>query len=121
MFAPYQSGIRLRMRLLVGLALAGLHMGAAAEQTSPDRWSLDAWRLDDVTEIALRNRAEVSGANARAEALAQRPAIVGALEDPMIAPSVDHYPFDMPEEEEEGEMGEGGGGRRYDWSVTVEQ
>lgn len=107
------------MHLLVGLALAGLHMGAAAEDISADRWSLDAWRLDDVTEIALRNRAEVSGANARAEALAQRPAIVGALEDPMIAPSIDHYPFDMPEEG--GEMGEGGGGRRYDWSVSVEQ
>jgi outer membrane protein TolC len=66
-----------------------------------------------VNDIAVRNRAEVSAANARAEALAQRPAIVGALEDPMISPSIDHYPFDMMEEE--------GGGRRYDWSVSVEQ
>jgi cobalt-zinc-cadmium efflux system outer membrane protein len=73
----------------------------------------DPLQLADVTDIALRNRAEVSGANARAEALAQRPAIVGALEDPMVSPSVDHYPFDMMEEE--------GSGRRYDWSVTVEQ
>jgi outer membrane protein TolC len=107
------------MHLLVGLAVAGLQASAGAEETSPDKWSPDAWRLDDVTEIALRNRAEISVANARAEALAQRPAIVGALEDPMIAPSIDHYPFDMPEEE--GEMGESGGGRRYDWSVSVEQ
>jgi outer membrane protein, heavy metal efflux system len=73
----------------------------------------DPLHLADVADFALRNRAEVSAANARAEALAQRPAIVGALEDPMVSPSVDHYPFDMMEEE--------GGGRRYDWSVTVEQ
>jgi cobalt-zinc-cadmium efflux system outer membrane protein len=119
MFASYQSGTRLRIHFLVALALVGLQAGAAAEQTSPDQWPLDAWRLDDVAEIARRNRAEVSVANARAEALAQRPAIVAALEDPMIAPSIDHYPFDMPEEQSE--MGEADGGRRYDWSVSVEQ
>lgn len=70
-------------------------------------------RFADVAEIALRNRSEVTAALARAEALAQRPAIVSALEDPMISPSIDHYPFEMMDEEE--------GGRRYDWSVTVEQ
>jgi outer membrane protein TolC len=31
----------------------------------------------------------------------------------MVSPSIDHYPFDM--------MAEEGGGRRYDWSVSVEQ
>jgi outer membrane protein, heavy metal efflux system len=118
MFASFQPRARLRMHFLVGLVLAGLQ-AAAAEEISPDKWPLDAWQLDDVTEIARRNRAEVSVANARAEALDQRPTIVAALEDPMIAPSIDHYPFDMPEEE--GAMGEGGGGRRYDWSVSVEQ
>ena len=84
----------------------------------------DVLQLEDVTNIARLNRAEVAGAKARADALAQRPAIVGALEDPMISPSIDHYPFDMPEEEGEmGEMGEegGGGGRRYDWSISIEQ
>lgn len=91
-------------------AQAGL---AASEPTFSD-----ALRLDDVIRIAVRSRAEVTAANARAEALASRPAIVGALEDPMISPSIDHYPFDMPRDEE---MGEGGGGQRYDWSVSVEQ
>jgi cobalt-zinc-cadmium efflux system outer membrane protein len=112
--------LRLCLFLLAGLAWAAVQANAlASERTSPDEWPLDAWRLDDVTEIALGNRAEVSAAIARAEALAQRPAIVAALEDPMITPSIDHYPFDMPDEE--GEMGEGDNGRRYDWSVSVEQ
>lgn len=80
----------------------------------------DTLQLGDAVRIAVRNRAEVGAANARAEAMAARPAIVGGLEDPMISPSIDHYPFDMPKEEDE--MGEGsGGGRRYDWSVSVEQ
>lgn len=115
MFASHQLRPRRLGCFLVGLALAALQTNAAVpEQALPD-----AWRLQEVTQIALRNRAEVSAANARAEALEQRPAIVAALEDPMVSPSIDHYPFDMPKEE--GEMGEAGGGRRYDWSVSVEQ
>ena len=68
--------------------------------------------LETVVQRALQNRGEISAARARAESLAQRPAIVGALEDPMISPSIDHYPFDMMDEE---------GGSRYDWSISVEQ
>ena len=114
-----QSRAPLFRTFLLGLLLFAVQaIAAAPDETPPDEWPRDSWQLNDVTEIALRSRAEVSVANARAEALAQRPAIVGALEDPMVSPSVDHYPFDMPEEE--GEMGEGGG-RRYDWSVSVEQ
>lgn len=93
-----------------------LCVGAAALQTTASAATIvlpDPLQLSEVTDIALRSRAEVAAANARAEALAQRPAIVSALEDPMLSPSIDHYPFDMMEEE--------GGGRRYDWSVTVEQ
>lgn len=93
-----------------------LCVGATALQTTTSAATIvlpDPLQLSEVTAIALRSRAEVAAANARAEALAQRPAIVSALEDPMVSPSIDHYPFDMMEEE--------GGGRRYDWSVTVEQ
>ena len=50
-------------------------------------------RLADVTAIASASRAEVSAANARAQALSLRPAIVSALEDPMISAAVDHYPY----------------------------
>ena len=106
-----------RVRLLVSFALVSLHACAiGAERPLPD-----PLQLSDVTTIALRDRGEVAAAYARAEALAQRPAIVGALEDPMVSPSIDHYPFDMMEPENE--MGEpvGDNGRRYDWSISVEQ
>jgi cobalt-zinc-cadmium efflux system outer membrane protein len=95
-------------RLLVCVAVAALPTHATAESIVLP----DPLQLSEVTDIALRSRAEVEAAHARAEALAQRPSIVGALEDPMISPSIDHYPFNMME---------GEGGQRYDWSVTVEQ
>jgi outer membrane protein TolC len=50
---------------------------------------------------------------ARANAAAQRPAIVGALEDPMISPSIDHYPFNMMDDVQT--YG------RFDWSIGIEQ
>jgi outer membrane protein TolC len=68
-------------------------------------------RLSDVTAISLQNRAEITAANARADALAQRPAIVSSPEDPMVSVSVDHYPFEAMMD----------GGRRYDRSISVEQ
>jgi cobalt-zinc-cadmium efflux system outer membrane protein len=68
--------------------------------------------LKAVVEAAVLHRGEIAAAHARAQASAQRPAIDGALEDPMISPSIDHYPFDMMEDE---------GGNRYDWSVAIEQ
>lgn len=94
------------------IAYAALTMVPAIAFAAPSSLP-DPLQLADVTEIALANRAEVSAANARADALAQRPAIVGALEDPMVSPSIDHYPFDMMEEEDTS--------RRYDWSISVEQ
>lgn len=96
---------------------AGVLLHAGIASSAPI--SGDSIQLADVVSMAIANRAELTAAKERAEALSQRPAIVGALEDPMISPSVDHYPFEMPAEE--GEMGGGGGGRRYDWSISVEQ
>jgi hypothetical protein len=44
---------RLRLYFLVGLVWSALQASAvASEQRSPD--NLDAWRIDDVSEIALR-------------------------------------------------------------------
>ncbi len=63
-------------------------------------------RLGDVIRIAGGNRAEVEAAKARADAAYQRIGVVGALEDPMLSPSIDHLPFML--------MG-------ADWSVTIEQ
>jgi cobalt-zinc-cadmium efflux system outer membrane protein len=86
-------------------------IGVAAAQTSPTLPT--PLSLDDVTRIARENRSEVVALSARAKALSQRPAIVGALEDPMLSPAIDHYPFEMMEGDESG--------RRYDWSIAVEQ
>jgi len=81
---------------------------AVREETSSLRSPL---RLSDVAAIALQNRAEIAAAKARADALAQRPAIVSSLQDPMVSVSVDHYPFSAMMD----------GGRRYDRSISVEQ
>ena len=50
-------------------------------------------RLFDVVRIAGERRAEIDAARARTRAAEQRPAIVGALQDPMVSPSLDHLPF----------------------------
>lgn len=60
----------------------------------------------DVAALARSRRSELVAAKARARAAAERPTIVSALDDPTIAVSLDHVPFNM--------MG-------VDGSVTVEQ
>lgn len=50
--------------------------------------------LNDALRIAQEQRAEIQAASARAEAARRRPAIVSALEDPVLAPSIDHKPVD---------------------------
>jgi cobalt-zinc-cadmium efflux system outer membrane protein len=52
-------------------------------------------RVVDVIRIARERRAEVMAARARASAAMQRPHIVGALPDPMVAFSADHVPFNL--------------------------
>lgn len=106
---PRPSGHRLKrclVRALPGIWMLGLVrcMAWAAELPDP-------LRLEDVPRIAREQRAEIAAAQARARAAEQRPAIVSALEDPMLSPAIDHYPYEMME----------GGGRRYDWSLVVEQ
>jgi outer membrane protein TolC len=51
--------------------------------------------LGDVIRVATERRDEIEAARARARAAEERPAIVSALEDPMIAPTVDHWPFEL--------------------------
>lgn len=50
--------------------------------------------LNEALQVAKEHRAELQAAGARAEAARQRPAIVSALEDPVLAPSIDHKPVD---------------------------
>lgn len=66
----------------------------------------DPLALSDVVRLAGERRDEIEAARARTRAGEARPAIVSALEDPMVSPSLDHLPF----------MLEGA-----DVSVTIEQ
>jgi outer membrane protein TolC len=81
---------------LVFVSIAGR---AAAQPTAP-------LTLAEVLRIATEQRDELAAAHAAIRAAEQRPAVVSALEDPMVSVSFDHIPF----------MGGGA-----DWSVTVEQ
>jgi outer membrane protein TolC len=107
------SDLTAHIRLLVPLLVASIAavsmwcaQATAQELSAP-------LRLADVVRIAEQRRAEIVAAVARASAAAQRPAIAGALEDPMIAPSIDHYPFNP--------MEEAGANGRFDWTIAIEQ
>ncbi len=63
----------------------------ASAQTTPAVQS--PLSLADVIRLAGERRDEIQAARARARAGEARPAIVSALEDPMISPSIDHLPF----------------------------
>ena len=63
----------------------------AAAQTAPVLPS--PLGLGDVIRIAGERRDEIQAAQARTRAGEARPAIVSALADPMISPSLDHLPF----------------------------
>lgn len=63
-------------------------------------------RLGDVVRIAKTSRSEVTAARSRAKAAASRPAMVSALDDPEIYPSLDHVPYKLD---------------GANWSVTIEQ
>jgi outer membrane protein TolC len=81
---------RLALTALVVVSIAGAASGqTGAELPSP-------LRFEDVPALAGERRAEVIAARERALAAEQRPVIVAALEDPMVSPSVDHWPFGMP-------------------------
>jgi outer membrane protein TolC len=81
---------RLALGLVVAV-LAGLLPDGAAAQTPPQLPS--PLGLADVIRLAGERRDEVEAARARTRAGEARPAIVSALADPMISPSLDHLPF----------------------------
>ena len=84
--------------LVVGAPAPGRAQGA---QTLPSPLG-----LDDVMRLASERRDEIEAARARVRAGEARTAVVSALADPMISPSLDHLPFML-------------GGAN--WSVTIEQ
>lgn len=93
----------LRLVLLVAIGPT-VRPADVAAQTTPVLPS--PLSLVDVIRVASERRDEIQAARARTRAGEARPIIVSALEDPMIAPSLDHLPFML-------------GGA--DVSVTIEQ
>jgi cobalt-zinc-cadmium efflux system outer membrane protein len=89
------------VRLVIVVLLVSLAVPAHAEVALPD-----PLRAQDVATLARSRRSEIVAAKARARAAAQRPASVSRLDDPTVAVSLDHVPFNM--------MG-------VDGSVTIEQ
>ncbi|HKY19910.1 MAG TPA: TolC family protein [Vicinamibacterales bacterium] len=93
----------LRLALLVTLCATTSPIPAAAQAAEALPSPLS---LGDVMRIAGERRDEIPAARARTQAGEARPAIVSALNDPMMSPSLDHLPFML-------------GGA--DVSVTIEQ
>jgi cobalt-zinc-cadmium efflux system outer membrane protein len=85
-------------QLTTSIALAlGLAVGTVGAQGTA--WAQDPIALSDpltlseVIRVAGERRREIEAARARSRAAEARPAIVSALEDPMLSPSLDHLPF----------------------------
>ena len=95
--------IIIRAGFIAAISSAMLTSDATAQPASPTPSPLS---LADVVRIASERRDEIAVARARTLAAEQRPAIVSALDDPMISPALDHLPF----------MGGGA-----DVSLTIEQ
>jgi len=93
----------IRIVLVAALMLAGVRPSSAGQSTATIPAPLT---LADVVKLASERRDEIQAARARTRAGEARPAIVSALDDPMISSSLDHLPFML-------------GGA--DVSVTIEQ
>ncbi len=83
-------GPRLAASILLAACLACTSLARAQEEPLPD--PLDA---KTVVRLARERRAEVAAARARARAAGERPKIVSALPDPMLAVTAEHLPFDF--------------------------
>src|SRR4030095_4986223 len=74
--------------------LALMAMSSSAVAAAQDSKPLPSpLALADVIRIAGERRDEIQASRARAGAGEARPALVSALPDPMISPSLDHLPF----------------------------
>jgi len=77
-----------RLSLCIWLVLGMVRDSVAQTSVLPSPLT-----IGDVARVASERRDEVAAARARRRAADERPAIVGALDDPMLSPSLDHLPF----------------------------
>jgi cobalt-zinc-cadmium efflux system outer membrane protein len=81
---------------IVAMSLAVLLLLVSAHALADERDELpNPLRLEHVLRYGRSHRQEIVAARARARAAAERPAIVSALDDPMVMPSLDHLPFKL--------------------------
>jgi len=80
-------------RRFVFLLAVSAAVGPVAAGAQPASALPSPLGLADVIRLAGERRDEIEAARARSLAGEARPAIVSALDDPMIAPSLDHLPF----------------------------
>ena len=83
----------LALPFLLHLLFLGQAQAQHSEREPVDEALPNPLQLQYVVRFARSHRAEITAARARAHAAAQRPAVVSALDDPMISPSLDHLPF----------------------------
>ena len=83
-------GIRLALVLAIGATVWPNEAASQTELVLPSPLSLAA-----AIRLAGERRDEIQAARARTRAGEARPVLASALEDPMIAPSIDHKPFMM--------------------------
>jgi cobalt-zinc-cadmium efflux system outer membrane protein len=79
---------RFVLLLTVGMIVWPIAIAAQPAAVLPSPLS-----LADVIRVASQRRDEIQAARARTRAGEARPAIVSALADPMLSPSLDHLPF----------------------------
>ncbi|MES2858662.1 MAG: TolC family protein [Pseudomonadota bacterium] len=100
---------------------------AADEPPAEAKASQAPLPLSTVVGVAAAQRPEVKAALAKIAAAEQRPAIVSALEDPMVMLGIDHYPYATMDPAPTGEdtgmvpMATETAFGRFDWSIAVEQ
>ncbi len=86
-----RSATRRRVAFIALPLAMSVHLGDARAQSRDPL--PEPLRAQDVVAFVRSHRAEVAAAGARARAAEQRPAIVSALNDPMVMVSADHIPF----------------------------
>ena len=82
----------IRLVAVLALTVSGGSTTALAQEPAPLPLPTPL-TLGDVIRVASERRDEIQAARARIQAGQARPAIVSALADPMISPSLDHLPF----------------------------
>ena len=81
---------------IAAMRLAVLLLLLSSQALAEERDELpNPLRLAYVLQYGRSHRQEIVAARARARAAAERPAIVSALDDPMVMPSLDHLPFKL--------------------------